>query len=119
MVPMSFRLRTDDGSQNAGNNWGAVLCPLGTDVADPMTRLRSISRSMSPNKALMSERYLNGCRLTDAYSVSVVSTGQALNITLVSDAHQTALGLTGQCGRHEERGGEASSMNQTHDNRTG
>jgi WS/DGAT/MGAT family acyltransferase len=141
MVPMSFRPRTDDGSQKAGNNWGAVLCPLGTDVADPMTRLRNISRSMSRNKALMSELdsnsaallsaanlggvvlnmvpglplpprppfnliisnvpagtrtlYLDGCRLTDAYPVSVVSNGQALNITLVSYAGQTAFGITG------------------------
>jgi WS/DGAT/MGAT family acyltransferase len=141
MVPMSFRPRTDDGGQQAGNNWGAVLCPLGTDTADPTTRLRTISRAMSRNKALMSELdansaallsaanlggvvlnmlpglppspkppfnliisnvpasrrtlYLNGCRLTDAYPVSVVSNGQALNITLVSYSDRTAFGITG------------------------
>jgi WS/DGAT/MGAT family acyltransferase len=141
MVPISFRPRSDDGAQKAGNNWGAVLCPLGTDIADPMTRLLNISRTMSRNKSLMSDLdpnsaalfsaanlggvvlnmlpglppsprppfnliisnvpagnrtlYLNGCQLTDAYPVSVVSNGQALNMTLVSYANQTAFGITG------------------------
>jgi diacylglycerol O-acyltransferase / wax synthase len=39
--------------------------------------------------------YLNGCELTDVYPVSVVTDGQALNITLVSYADRLAFGVTG------------------------
>jgi WS/DGAT/MGAT family acyltransferase len=39
--------------------------------------------------------YLNGCELTDAYPVSVVTDGQALNMTLVSYADRVAFGITG------------------------
>lgn len=142
MVPISFRPRSDDdGAPQQGNNWGAILCPLGTDADDPRARLERINSAMHRNKTLMSsldpttstllsttnmggvifgmlpgmpnpprppfnlvisnvpavsERlYLNGCELTDAYPISVVSDGQALNITLVSYAGNLAFGITG------------------------
>lgn len=39
--------------------------------------------------------YLDGCELTDAYPISVVTDGQALNMTLVSYAGNLAFGITG------------------------
>ncbi|WP_028937377.1 WS/DGAT/MGAT family O-acyltransferase [Pseudonocardia spinosispora] len=45
--------------------------------------------------ALSTTLYLNGAELTDAYPVSVVTDGQALNITLVSYAGRLSFGLTG------------------------
>jgi WS/DGAT/MGAT family acyltransferase len=141
MVPISFRPRDEDGGPQQGNNWGAILCPLGTDSDDPRARLERINSAMHRNKTLMSsldptastllsatnmggvvlgmlpgvpnpprppfnliisnvpavsERlYLDGCELTEAYPISVVSDGQALNITLVSYAGDLAVGITG------------------------
>jgi WS/DGAT/MGAT family acyltransferase len=54
MVPISFRLHAEEGDESSGNNWGAALCPLGTDTTDPLARLRRISRTMTRNKTLMS-----------------------------------------------------------------
>ena len=39
--------------------------------------------------------YLDGCALTDNYPVSVVTSGQALNITLISYVDRLAFGITG------------------------
>jgi diacylglycerol O-acyltransferase / wax synthase len=39
--------------------------------------------------------YLDGCEMTDAYPVSVVTQGQALNITLVSYVDTLGFGVTG------------------------
>jgi WS/DGAT/MGAT family acyltransferase len=50
-----------------------------------------ISNVPAVNKRL----YLDGCELTDAYPVSVVTDGQALNMTLVSYADNLAFGITG------------------------
>jgi WS/DGAT/MGAT family acyltransferase len=50
-----------------------------------------ISNVPAVNKRL----YLDGCELTDAYPVSVVTDGQALNMTLVSYADSLAFGITG------------------------
>lgn len=40
----------DATSDDAGNNFGAWLCPIGTDVADPVQRLRRVHRSMREGK---------------------------------------------------------------------
>ena len=45
--------------------------------------------------AVSKRLYLDGCELTDAYPVSVVTDGQALNVTLVSYAGELAFGITG------------------------
>ncbi|GAA5148178.1 wax ester/triacylglycerol synthase family O-acyltransferase [Pseudonocardia eucalypti] len=140
MVPVSLSSTDPSASARDGNSWAAVLCNLGTDIPDGLTRLRGIHCSMRRGKRLMSELdpvtatalsgavlggvlpntlpgplpprpafnlvisnvpavakplYLNGCALTDAYPISVVTDGQALNITLVSYRDRLSFGITG------------------------
>ncbi|MEC3978632.1 WS/DGAT/MGAT family O-acyltransferase [Amycolatopsis sp. H20-H5] len=54
MVPVSLR-RKSDGGDAAGNNIGALLCNLATDLADPGQRLAAIHLSMRNGKRLFSE----------------------------------------------------------------
>lgn len=53
MVPVSLRRR--DAGEASGNNIGALLCNLATDLADPGDRLAEISTSMSNGKKLFSQ----------------------------------------------------------------
>ncbi|WP_028846753.1 WS/DGAT/MGAT family O-acyltransferase [Thermocrispum agreste] len=53
MVPVS--LRASEGAERGGNAIGALLCRLGTDVADPAKRLEVVSHSMREGKRLFSE----------------------------------------------------------------
>jgi len=46
MVPVSMR----DEESSGGNQVGALLCNLGTDLADPAQRLQTVSSSMRGNK---------------------------------------------------------------------
>ncbi len=48
MVPVSLRAEAD--ADAGGNQVGAILCNLATDVQDPATRLQTISDSMRGNK---------------------------------------------------------------------
>ncbi|RJO76908.1 wax ester/triacylglycerol synthase family O-acyltransferase [Nocardia panacis] len=48
MVPMS--LREEDDNQDCGNKLAAILCDLGTDEPDPLTRLQTIRASMLRSK---------------------------------------------------------------------
>jgi diacylglycerol O-acyltransferase / wax synthase len=141
MVPVSLSCTDPSGEARDGNSWAAVLCNLGTDTADGLTRLRRINTSMRRSKRLMSDLdpvtamavsgavmggvllnslpgvplpprpafnlvisnvpavrtplYLDGAEMTDTYPVSVVTDGQALNITLVSYSDRLAFGITG------------------------
>ncbi|MGH3434492.1 MAG: WS/DGAT/MGAT family O-acyltransferase [Thermocrispum sp.] len=52
MVPVS--LRSGEAADGGGNAVGAILCRLGTDVADPAERLAVVSRSMRESKKLFS-----------------------------------------------------------------
>jgi WS/DGAT/MGAT family acyltransferase len=53
MVPVSLR---GEHEQDAGGNMvGTILCNLATDVADPITRLETISASTRDNKKVFSE----------------------------------------------------------------
>ncbi len=54
MVPVSLRRKTDPG-EAAGNNIGALLCNLATDLTDPGKRLAAIHQSMRNGKRLFSE----------------------------------------------------------------
>ncbi len=140
-VPVSLTPTDRRAAAREGNSWAAVLCNLGTDCDDNLTRLRRIHASMRRSKNLMpaldpvtataisastlggvalnsipglplpprppfnlvisnvpsvtKKLYLNGCELTDAYPVSVVTDGQALNMTLVSYPDQLAFDITG------------------------
>jgi diacylglycerol O-acyltransferase / wax synthase len=55
MVPVSLSCTDPSGEARDGNSWAAVLCNLGTDTADDLTRLRRINCSMRRSKRLMSE----------------------------------------------------------------
>jgi diacylglycerol O-acyltransferase len=50
MVPVS--LRTESNADASGNQVGAILCSLATDVVDPAQRLAAIAESMRGNKAV-------------------------------------------------------------------
>ncbi len=54
MVPVSLRRKTDPG-EASGNNIGALLCNLATDLSDPGKRLAAIHQSMRNGKRLFSE----------------------------------------------------------------
>lgn len=56
-------IRTPDSSGDAGNQFGAWLCPIGTDVADPVERLRRVHRSMCEGKRYVA-RYGSGASLS-------------------------------------------------------
>ena len=53
MVPVS--MRSEDDADSGGNQVGALLCNLATDVEDPAKRLETISASMRGNKKVFSE----------------------------------------------------------------
>ncbi|QRP47367.1 wax ester/triacylglycerol synthase family O-acyltransferase [Amycolatopsis sp. FDAARGOS 1241] len=54
MVPVSLRRKADAG-EATGNNIGALLCNLATDLTDPALRLSAIHTSMANGKKLFSE----------------------------------------------------------------
>jgi WS/DGAT/MGAT family acyltransferase len=53
MVPVS--MRSEEAADSGGNQVGALLCNLATDVDDPAKRLETISASMRGNKKVFSE----------------------------------------------------------------
>ncbi len=53
-----------------GNRFGLWPCPLGTNVEDPVTRLRAISRSMSDGKRWVAKRGAAASLLTTAGSIA-------------------------------------------------
>lgn len=53
MVPVS--LRSEDDAASGGNQVGAILCSLATDLDDPAQRLDTISASMRGNKEVFSQ----------------------------------------------------------------
>lgn len=56
MCPVSVRSRDDSGATQGGNHFGLGLCPLGTDVGDPVDRLVGIHRAMSRIKREVAAR---------------------------------------------------------------
>lgn len=52
MVPVSLR---DDSNSTGGNQVGAILANLATDLDDPALRLKAVSNSMSSNKEIFSQ----------------------------------------------------------------
>ena len=53
MVPVALRVR--DRARESGNAVGAVMCDLGTHLADPADRLRTVRRSMKEGKQALAE----------------------------------------------------------------
>jgi diacylglycerol O-acyltransferase / wax synthase len=139
MVPVSMRSEAD--ADAGGNQVGALLCNLATDVDDAAKRLETISASMRGNKKVFAElprlqayalsasliaplglsaipgfvstapppfnivisnvpgptkpMYWGGARLDGNYPLSIALDGQALNITMVSNADNIDFGLVG------------------------
>ncbi|MGW0252003.1 wax ester/triacylglycerol synthase family O-acyltransferase [Nocardia goodfellowii] len=54
LVPVSLRTESEKHS-SGGNKLGAILCPLATDISDPLERLGLIRTTMQQNKALYRE----------------------------------------------------------------
>ncbi|WP_246023981.1 WS/DGAT/MGAT family O-acyltransferase [Nocardia yunnanensis] len=52
MVPVSLHPSSTTSTAASGNQLAAVLCPLATDVADPLARLHAISAAMHDRKRL-------------------------------------------------------------------
>jgi diacylglycerol O-acyltransferase / wax synthase len=139
MVPVSMRSEAD--ADAGGNQVGALLCNLATDVEDAAKRLETINASMRGNKKVFSElprlqayalsasliaplglamipgfvstapppfnivisnvpgptkpMYWGGARLNGNYPLSIALDGQALNITMVTNADNIDFGLVG------------------------
>lgn len=137
-IPVNVRPADDQGT---GNAISFVMANLGTDIADPRKRLKTITQSMRsakehlqslPRGALMQytlivmapyilqlltgmggrtrpvfnvtisnvpgpdkPMYFHGAKLEAMYPVSLLSHGQALNITCVSYAGSLNFGFTG------------------------
>lgn len=53
MVPVSLHGEDSGGDDGGGNAVGAVMCTLGTDLADPAERLAAVHRSMADGKDSM------------------------------------------------------------------
>jgi diacylglycerol O-acyltransferase len=53
MVPVALRVR--DRRRESGNAVGAVMCDLGTHLAEPAERLRTVRRSMKQGKQALAE----------------------------------------------------------------
>jgi diacylglycerol O-acyltransferase len=53
MVPVALRVR--DRNRESGNAIGAVMCDLGTQLAEPAARLRTVRASMRDGKQALSE----------------------------------------------------------------
>src|SRR5439155_7159908 len=53
MVPVSLHGEESGSTDVGGNAVGAVMCNLGTDVADPAVRLAGVHRSMEEGKAAL------------------------------------------------------------------
>lgn len=71
LCPITVRAH-DATSDDAGNRFGAWLCPIGTDLADPVERLRRVHRSMCEGKRYVA-RYGSGVSLS-LIAPSIVST---------------------------------------------
>ncbi|HEU5038952.1 MAG TPA: wax ester/triacylglycerol synthase family O-acyltransferase [Nocardioides sp.] len=71
MVPVGLKAKESGiASTEGGNAVGAVMCQLGTDLADPADRLQAIHRSMKDGKEAMSG-------MTPAQIMAMSALGQA------------------------------------------
>ena len=64
-----------------GNRFGLWMCPLGTDLDDPMARLNAIHRSMSEGKRWVAKRGAAASLLTNAGSIAATAIGPLLPFT--------------------------------------
>jgi WS/DGAT/MGAT family acyltransferase len=93
----SKRLMSDLDPVTATAVSGAVMAGavLNTLPGVPLPPRPAFNLVISNVPAVATPLYLDGAEMTDTYPVSVVTDGQALNITLVSYGYRLAFGITG------------------------
>lgn len=80
--PITVRERERDPSNDQrGNMFGLWLCPLGTDVDDPVVRLDVIHRSMAEGKHWVAKRGSAASLLTNAGSIAATVISPLLPFT--------------------------------------
>jgi diacylglycerol O-acyltransferase len=78
MVPVSLHTSDAHSTDGGGNAIGAVLCNLGTDLADPAARLRSVHTSMRRGKESMQGLSHLQILALSALTMSPIALGLAL-----------------------------------------
>ncbi len=82
MVPVSLRGRTADGHGDGGGNAvGAVMCRLGTDLADPAQRLATVRASMQEGKESMTGMTPSQVMVMSALGLSPLALYPLLGLT--------------------------------------
>ena len=82
VCPITVRDRErDPSSDQHGNMFGLWLCPLGTNVDDPVARLDVIHRSMAEGKHWVAKRGSTGSLLTRAGSIAATVVSPLLPFT--------------------------------------
>lgn len=83
--PITVRARAHDATKDAqdrhGNRFGLWLCPLGTNLDDPVDRLAMIHRSMSEGKHWVGQRGAAASLLTNAGSIAATAVAPLLPFT--------------------------------------
>lgn len=82
ICPITVRDRNSDPSiEQYGNMFGLWLCPLGTNLDDPIARLGLIHRSMSAGKQWVAKRGSAASLLTNAASIAATVVAPLLPFT--------------------------------------
>jgi diacylglycerol O-acyltransferase / wax synthase len=82
ICPITVRDREQDAANDRhGNMFGLWLCPLGTNVDDPVARLDLIHRSMSEGKQWVAKRGSAASLLTTAGSIAAATIAPLLPFT--------------------------------------
>jgi len=76
MVPVSLSGTSIESTAKEGNAFGAALCPLGTELSDPLERLQKIHTQMKRFKKLMAN--------LDATSAQIYSTLNMMSVMVVT-----------------------------------
>ena len=97
MVPVSLR---DDSNSTGGNQVGAILANLATDLDDPALRLKAISTSMGNNKEIFSQLPKLERLALSAFNLSPLLLG-AISPALVSAAPPFNLAISNVPGARE------------------
>lgn len=71
----------DSPDDQHGNKFGLWMCPLGTNLDDPLARLNAIHRSMAEGKRWVGKRGAAASLLTNAGSIAVTAIGPLLPFT--------------------------------------
>ncbi len=80
--PITVRDQEHDATDDRhGNRFGLWLCPLGTDLDDPLARLDVIHRSMSEGKHWVAARGAAASLLTNAGAIAATAIGPLLPFT--------------------------------------